>query len=218
MQTLNSEPRKRYAWIGCLILLAVTTVSASSDDLTHRQKLGRSIFFDQKLSLRQNQSCGACHSPNTGFTGPNSSINASGSVYEGSVSGRFGNRKPPSSAYATQSPILHAENEGTLFRPDWLIIGGNFWDGRATGYQLGNPAADQALGPFLNPVEQALPDEACVVKRVCNANYPVRFTDVWGTHACSIQWPANTESVCSTEGAKVSLGFADRLRFDSLTA
>ncbi len=27
-----------------------------------------------------------------------------------------------------------------------LFVGGNFWDGRATGELLGNPAADQALG------------------------------------------------------------------------
>ena len=38
-----------------------------------------------------------------------------------------------------------------------LFVGGNFWDGRATGEILGSPAAEQAKGPFLNPVEQALP-------------------------------------------------------------
>ena len=34
-------------------------------------------------------------------------------------------------------------------------IGGQFWDGRATGETLGDPLADQALGPFLNSVEMA---------------------------------------------------------------
>jgi cytochrome c peroxidase len=33
-----------------------------------------------------------------------------------------------------------------------LWIGGQFWDGRAIGDVLGDPVADQALGPFLNPV------------------------------------------------------------------
>jgi cytochrome c peroxidase len=61
-----------------------------------------------------------------------------GAVYEGSISGRFGNRKPPSSAYATSSPILHYVIE----KKEALFIGGNFWDGRATGEKLGNPAAD----------------------------------------------------------------------------
>ena len=91
-------------------------------------------------------SCATCHSPDVGWTGPNPSINKHGAVYRGAVPTRFGNRKPPSAAYATLSPIFHFD--GALF------VGGNFWDGRATGERLGNPAADQALGPFLNPVEQ----------------------------------------------------------------
>ncbi len=73
-----------------------------------------------------------------------------GAVYEGSIPGAFGDRKPPSSAYATFSPILYVDKKGTF-------VGGNFWDGRATGEILGNPAAEQAKGPFLNPMEQALP-------------------------------------------------------------
>jgi hypothetical protein len=86
-------------------------------------------------------------------------INTAGSVTEGSISGAFGDRKPPSSAYATLSPKFHRE------RPR-LFVGGNFREGRATGAKLGNPAADQAQGPFLNPAERALPDAAFVVYRV----------------------------------------------------
>ena len=55
-------------------------------------------------------------------------------------------------------------------------MGGNFWDGRTTGEKLENPTADQAQGPFLNPVEQALPDSACVVYRVCTANATMGYT------------------------------------------
>ena len=116
-----------------------------------------------------------------------------GAVYEGSIPGRFGDRKPPSAAYATLSPILYQDKKG-------LWIGGNFWDGRATGAVLGNPAADQALGPFLNPAEQALPDSACVVYRVCAASYPVGFAEVWGDVTCDITWPADVETTCATEG------------------
>ena len=70
--------------------------------------------------------------------------NMHGAVYEGSIPGAFGDRKPPSSAYATFSPILYMDKKGTF-------VGGNFWDGRATGEILGSPAAEQAKGPFLNP-------------------------------------------------------------------
>jgi cytochrome c peroxidase len=212
MSIAKPSYHSRQALIAGLALVALTAASVPAADLTGKQTLGKSIFFDEKLSLKQNQSCAACHSPNTGFTGPSSSLNARGAVYEGSVAGRFGNRKPPSSAYATQSPLLRATNEGSELSPEWLIAGGSFWDGRATGYKLGSPAADQALGPFLNPLEQALPDEACVVYRVCTAAYPVRFTQVWGASVCAISWPDDIETSCATEGAKVSLRFGDRLR------
>ena len=54
-------------------------------------------------------------------------INAHGAVYEGSIPGAFGDRKPPTAAYGGDSPVLYYdESEG-------LWIGGMFWDGRATG-------------------------------------------------------------------------------------
>ncbi len=178
--------------------------------LSPNEQLGKSIFFDRNLSINQNQSCAACHALEVGFTGPISDINAAGAVYEGSILGRFGNRKPPSAAYATPSPILQYVME----KGDALFIGGNFWDGRATGEKLGNPAADQAQGPFLNPAEQALPDNACVIYRVCNptvpGDYPTSFEDVWGWEACDMNWPADVEAACATESATVTLSTEDR--------
>jgi cytochrome c peroxidase len=138
--------------------------------------LGKAIFFDERLSVNGNQSCAGCHNAAWGWTGPKASINAAGSVYEGSIPGAFGDRKPPSSAYATQSPIFHFDGE--------LFIGGNFWDGRATGERLGNPAAEQALGPFLNPAEQALSAPADVVTRVCEGPYGALFRQVAGAALC----------------------------------
>jgi cytochrome c peroxidase len=65
------------------------------------------------------------------------------------------------------------------------FVGGNFWDGRATGWKLGNPAADQAQGPFLNPAEQALPNAAELIDRVCDGHYGDLFRHVWGKQACA---------------------------------
>lgn len=193
-----------------LVSTALLGTAAQSQPLMPVEELGRSIFFDENLSLEGNQACAACHGPEVGFTGPLSEINVHGGVYEGSVPGRFGDRKPPSAAYATTSPIFHQDKHG-------LFVGGNFWDGRATGEVLGNPAADQALGPFLNPVEQALSDEACVVYRVCNpavpGDYPVSFDDVW-PGACDIAWPVATDSICESEGTMVPLSAEDRSRVD----
>jgi cytochrome c peroxidase len=162
-------------------ILCLTAEPAVTYALTPSEELGKAIFFDKSLSVNGNQSCAACHTPKAGWTGPDPKINATGAVYEGSISGRFGNRKPPSSAYATFSPVLHYVTENN----EALFIGGNFWNGRATGERLGNPAADQALGPFLNPVEQALSSPAEVVSRVCNGTYTGLFLEVWGPDACN---------------------------------
>src|SRR5659263_177263 len=107
-------------WICAAVLLLVTAIGSAAA-LTDKEKLGKEIFFDKKLSINKNQACAACHGPEVGFTGPDSIINVMGSVYEGSVAGRFGNRKPPASAYAGDSPILY-QDETT-----W--IGGMFWMG-----------------------------------------------------------------------------------------
>jgi cytochrome c peroxidase len=194
-----------------MAVLSLVAAGLEAQSLTPLQQLGKSIFFDTDLSVNKNQSCAACHGPAAGWTGPDSSINGAGAVYEGSVAGRFGDRKPPSSAYATQSPVLHFVIE----KKEALFIGGNFWDGRATGERLGNPAAEQALGPFLNPMEQALPDPACVVRRVCAAGYPTAFQQVWGDAVCAIAWPADVDSICQSAVGAVVLSPSDRAKVAS---
>ena len=52
--------------------------------LTDIEQLGKSIFFDENLSLNENQSCASCHGPEVGWSGPLSETNAHGAVYEGS--------------------------------------------------------------------------------------------------------------------------------------
>jgi len=177
------------------LFFAVGVVAANG--LTDMEQLGKSIFFDTNLSINSNQACAACHAPASGWTGPAAAINSGGAVYEGSISGRFGNRKPPSAAYATPSPILHYVIE----KKEALFIGGNFWDGRATGETLGNPAAEQALGPFLNPLEQALNSPTDVISRICTGAYSSLFTEVCGADACN---PANVSAAYDCVGLSVA--------------
>jgi cytochrome c peroxidase len=99
-------------------------------------------------------------------------------VYRGARRERSGNRKPPSAAYATQSPVFHYDAKEGDF------AGGNFWDGRATGWLLGNPAAEQAQGPFVNPVEHNLRDERTVVQKVCSSGYAPHFRQIYGDTIC----------------------------------
>lgn len=142
--------------------------------LTPIEQLGKLLLFDTNLSTPQGVACAACHGPEVGFTGPVSSINAKGAVYPGAVHTRFGNRKPPAASYAGDSPMLHFdEEEGT-----W--VGGVFWDGRATGWTLGDPLAEQAEGPFLNPLEQDNPSAKHVCLKVQKSAYAALFEQYWG--------------------------------------
>jgi cytochrome c peroxidase len=153
------------------LLFSITGV-AFGDGLTPKEQLGKEIFFDN-ISEPDWMSCAECHDPDVGWTGPIAGLNIHGAVYRGAVPTRFGNRKPPSAAYATFSPIFYYDEEEGLF------IGGNFWDGRATGEMLGNPAADQALGPFLNPLEQNNPSAEAVLKQIAEGKYADLWEQVW---------------------------------------
>ena len=166
--------RKKIILAGLLasasILLVIVAAVSAQGSLTPQEELGKNLFFDTNLSTPPGQACAACHGPSVGYTGPDQAINAAGAVYEGAVTGRFGNRKPPAAAYAGDSPILYYD--GTKW------VGGMFWDGRATGWTLGDPLAEQALGPFLNPAEQNNASPQAVIDKVLASSYATLFQSV----------------------------------------
>lgn len=154
---------------------AIQQVIAQEDNtLSTNEALGRALFFDENLSIERNQSCATCHAPEVGFTGPDSEVNATTVVYPGSIHTRFGNRKPPTAAYAGFSPVLYYDETDEVWE------GGMFWDGRASGDILGDPLAEQAQGPFLAGPEQALLDPQHLCIRVTEGDYTNLFTEVWG--------------------------------------
>ena len=156
-----------------MFLIAGTSLSQS---LTPKEQLGKLIFFDANLSTPTGQSCATCHGPQVGFTGPDSYVNNTTVVYPGAVPTRFGNRKPPAASYAGSSPIFYLDKKGKLF------IRGMFWDGRATGWELGDPLAEQARGPFLNPMEQNNASPQVVVDKIhYESSYATLFEQVYGT-------------------------------------
>lgn len=163
------------ALAGMAALLVFTCVgTAAAQELTPLEMLGKELLFDDNLSTPAGQSCAACHAPEVGFTGPISEINAHGAAYPGAVHTRFGNRKPPTAAYGGESPVLYYDEDEEVW------VGGMFWDGRATGWTLGDPLAEQALGPFLNPLEQNNPNLKVVVNKVALSDYRDLFEQVWG--------------------------------------
>jgi cytochrome c peroxidase len=158
-----------------LLMLASHRAPADpSSSLTPIEQLGKLLLFDTNLSTPHGVACAACHGPDVGFTGPVSSINAGTVVYPGAVHTRFGNRKPPAASYAGDSPVLYYDDE------EGVWVGGVFWDGRATGSVLGDPLAEQAEGPFLNPLEQNNPGAKQVCQKVRDSSYAALFRQVWG--------------------------------------
>jgi cytochrome c peroxidase len=174
-------------------------LAAPPDNQIQRiELLGKLMLYDKQLSVNRNEACAFCHTPETGFTGPVSELNRTTGAYPGSVRTRFSNRKPQTHAYAPLSPVLHYNpGQGDL-------VGGNFWDMRATGRRLGNPAAEQAQGPPTNPVEMGLPDIACAVYRTSQRPYRAMFESVWGQQAFAIAWPSDVEQVCDRPGPPTS--------------
>jgi len=165
---------KRIQVIICMALAVCFVNVAVAAELNPKEELGKALYFDTSLSSPNNMACADCHAEISGFTGPNPGINLLEAVYHGAVQVRTGNRKPPTAAYAGDSPIFYYDSTEGLF------IGGMFWDGRATGWVTGEPLADQAMGPFLNPVEQNLASqqEACMI--VASSKYADLYEDVWG--------------------------------------
>ena len=129
--------------------------------------LGKIVYEDPGFSAEGNQSCQTCHDIKARFSDPVGRISPMyRPVSEGSIQGRFGGRNAPPAAYAAYSPAFNYDPIEGLF------VGGLFWDGRATGISVTDtgligdggptydPLADQAKGPFGNPVEMALEDPA----------------------------------------------------------
>jgi len=175
-------------------------------DASHRTKrvqtLGKLLLFDKQLSVNRNEACTFCHMPDVDFTGPISLLNMTTVAYPGSVRdatadpahSRYGHRKPQSYTYAPYYPVLqYNETQGDFY-------GGNFWDLRATGVYLQNPAAEQAQDPPIDPNEMGLPDTACVVRRLSQSPYRSFFEGVWGQQAFTISWPPDVDQVCGRPG------------------
>ncbi|MCB2182109.1 MAG: c-type cytochrome [Desulfobulbaceae bacterium] len=154
--------------------LALLAGSVSAFALTVQEQMGRHLYMDKDLSWNSTQSCSTCHHRSAGFADPTNSRDPENTMVSlGDDGVSLGGRNAPSSAYAGYSPILAQDENG-----EW--IGGMFWDGRMTGDVLGDPLAEQAQGPPLNPVEMNMPDEASVVARVAEAPYAHLFIENYG--------------------------------------
>ena len=94
------------------------------------------------------------------------------------------------------SPVLHYNAvQGDM-------VGGAFWDMRATGLRLNSPLAEQAQGPPLDPAEMGMVDAACLVYRASSRAYRSLAERSWGAQAFAIRWPRNVNAICDQPGLR----------------
>ncbi len=120
------------------------------------------LFADKNLSENKNQSCMSCHHPSAEFADPDNAADPKNNpVSDGSF---------PEGFWRSQRAhccVRRHSARSCIGTGDELYIGGMFWDGRASGLVTSatagigagptfDPLADQAKGPFLNPVEMAM--------------------------------------------------------------
>lgn len=146
---------------GLSLWFAASVAGAGSvPALTDKQQLGSLLYFDTNLSINRNQSCASCHTPPS-FSDPANAADPVNSVVSlGSDVSLNGGRNAPTASYAAFIPAFHWDTVTGMF------VGGQFWDGRAS------TLTDQAKGPFLNPVEMAMPSQQAVLLRVADSNSP----------------------------------------------
>jgi cytochrome c peroxidase len=163
-----------------------------------KSTLGKVMIYDRNLSVNALVACATCHTAQEGFEGGVSLFNNTTVSFPGAVGDRASGRSPMRYGYAPFAPVqFYRASTGDF-------VGGNFWDERATGLVTGNPAADQALGPPLNPVEMANPDAACVTYHLSQSAYRSLFEQVWGTQSFAITWPADTAQLCAQPGGSTT--------------
>ena len=189
----------------------VAAKSGKLDPYHQVETLGQLEIFDPNLSVNKNLACSYCHDPAAGYGNGVSILSVfTGGANPGSVpitvhgaypNNRIAKRNPQSYVYASYFPPLHYNQSQADF------YGGNFWDGRATGYKLQNSAANQAQGPPLDTQEMANPDSACVVWKLSLSKYKFFFEQVFGVGSLELKWPADVQQICSTPaGAAVLAG------------
>ncbi len=137
--------------------------STESSTLSAQATLGEKIFKDISLSASGKQSCASCHASDFGHAQDN---NLAAQLGGGDLTLQ-GGRVSPSIRYL-------ATNTSFFFAADGTPTGGFFWDGRASSL------ADQAGGPFLNPLEMAMASKADVIAKIAQASYAADFKKVFG--------------------------------------
>ena len=107
----------------------------SENDTPEIIALGKKLYFDERLSVNDDQSCNTCHEVDNNGAGVDNITTS-----PGALDGTIGTRNSP-----------------TVLNAGFHFV--QFWDGREPTLKA------QAKGPVLNPIEMGMPDSNTVVKK-----------------------------------------------------
>ena len=134
-----------------IVILAMGAGVAGAVTLTSQQELGKALFFDSNLSDPAGQACADCHGPLAGWTGPDTPSTPPARLRRRDA--RAG-RQPQAARIG-----IRRRQPDPPPGPGQQRLGRRELLGRPRhGLALGDPLAEQAQGPFLNPVEQNHPE------------------------------------------------------------
>jgi len=120
----------------------------SENDTPEIIALGKKLYFDERLSVNDDQSCNTCHEVDNDGAGVDNLTTS-----PGALDGTIGTRNSP-----------------TVLNAGFHFV--QFWDGREPTLKA------QAKGPILNPIEMGMPDSNTVVKKFKKiAEYKKVFAD-----------------------------------------
>lgn len=184
------------------------------------EALGEALFSDTNLSANRSQACATCHDPEHAFIDPrgdNSGHVSAVSLGDDGLS--LGDRNAPTASYAAFIPNFHTgtRNRFNSQQNDYQgFLGGQFHDGRAANLE------QQAAGPFINPIEMGMPDQASVVARLQeNPDYITAFQRFYGDAVfddVTTAYHSMTEAIAAFERSETFASFDskyDRSLLDS---
>ncbi len=108
----------------------------SENDTAEIIALGEKLYFEERLSKEDNQSCNTCHEIDYNGAGVDNLPTSPGSILE----------------------TIGTRNSPTVLNAGFHFV--QFWDGRSPDLK------DQAKGPILNPIEMGMPSEKAVEKKI----------------------------------------------------
>jgi cytochrome c peroxidase len=152
-------------------------VPADNPQTPEKIALGKKLFEDKRFSATGQVACANCHKAEAAFT--DTPLQTSEGIKKGGKA-LTGTRNAPT--------VVNAAYMASMF-----------WDGRSPSLE------DQALHPFVNPVEMALPTHEPLLKIVrTDPAYVAAFSHVFGRKGQAVTMKEVTQAIASFERTQIA--------------